>query len=168
MPQPRAEAVFKKMPWATTWPLRVFTYSWSLEVSCWSRSQQLLPAARFVSRYPLSPNLGIASTRHRGAHLTTLKIDSTAAHVHLSVSYHTQQVRPNSLGAFSHNQPTLLLRATEGCDCSDGVQSQSNPLCCFEQQRGVTVRTCLWTSTPVGKGLSFCKQTLKSVLIELL
>ena len=49
----------------------------------------MVPAARFVSRYPLSPNPGIASTRYRCAHLTTLKIDSTAAHVHMSVSYHT-------------------------------------------------------------------------------
>ena len=73
---PELRLFSKRVPWATTWPLRAFTYSWSLEISGWSRSQQLLLAARFVSRYPLSPNPGIASTRYRCAHLTTLKIDS--------------------------------------------------------------------------------------------
>ena len=62
MPQPRAEAVFKKGDTVTTTSVHIHMFSWSPEISSWSRSQQLLPAARFVSRYPLSPNLDIAST----------------------------------------------------------------------------------------------------------
>ena len=54
---------------------------------------KLLHAARFVYRCILSPNPSIISMRYHYTHLTTLTIDSTAAHVHLSIVYHTSNIQ---------------------------------------------------------------------------
>ena len=149
MPQPRAEAVFKKSALGDDVTAK------SVHIQLIPRDQLLEPIS---IRLPVPP---VPKPWHR-IHALSLRTfnnpqDRLRSCTRAPVRFlsHKQQARPNSLGAFSHNQPTMLLRATEGCDCFGRRSVTTSPLCCFVQQRGVTVRTSPRTSTPLASASRF-------------
>ena len=145
MPQPRAEAVFKKGAMGDDVTAK------SVHIQLIPRDQLLEPITTVATCSSIRLQVShVPKPWHRIHALSLRTLNNPHDRLHsctralVRFLSHKQYASPNSLGASSHNQPTLLLRATEGCDCSD-KSSDFNP---------------------VGKCLSFCKQTLNSVLIE--
>ena len=128
MPQPRAEAVFKKGALGDT------VTATSVHIQLIPRDQLLEPITTVATcssiRLQVPP---VPKPWHRIHAPSRRTFNNPQDRLHsctrapVRFLSHTQQARPNSLGAFSHNQPTLLLRATEGCDCSD-KSSDFNPV----------------------------------------